>query len=72
MAVNFNELLEGTELSAEVRGSIQEAWESKLSEARESLTAELREEFAAPARRFGPKYWYGRGTNYFLNLYVRF
>jgi len=46
MAVTFNELLEGTELSEEVRGSIQEAWESKLSEARESLTAELREEFA--------------------------
>ena len=46
MAVNFNELLEGTELSEEVRGSIQEAWESKLSEARESMTAELREEFA--------------------------
>lgn len=46
MAVTFNELLEGTELSEEVRGSIQEAWESKLSEAREELTAELREEFA--------------------------
>ena len=46
MAVNFNELLEGTELSEEVRGSIQEAWESKISEAREEISAELREEFA--------------------------
>ena len=25
-----------------------------------------------PKRIFGPKYWYGRGTNYFLNLYFRF
>ena len=46
MAGTFNELLEGTELSEEVRGSIQEAWNSKLSEAKEQLTAELREEFA--------------------------
>ena len=46
MAVTFNELLEGTELSEEVRGSIQEAWESKISEAREEISAELREEFA--------------------------
>jgi len=46
MAVTFNELLEGTELSEEVRSSIQEAWESKISEAREELSAELREEFA--------------------------
>ena len=46
MAVTFNELLEGSGLSEEVRGSIQEAWESKISEAREELSAELREEFA--------------------------
>lgn len=46
MAVTFNELLEGTELSEEVRVSIQEAWESRLTEAKEALTAELREEFA--------------------------
>ena len=46
MAVTFNELLEGTGLSEEARGAIQEAWEGKLSEAREELTAELREEFA--------------------------
>jgi hypothetical protein len=46
MAVTFIELLEGTDLSEEMRSSIQEAWESKLSEAREEVTAELREEFA--------------------------
>lgn len=26
----------------------------------------------AEKRRFGPKYWYGRGTTYFLNTYIRF
>lgn len=46
MAVTFNELLEGAGLSEEARTSLQEAWESKLSEARDELTAELREEFA--------------------------
>lgn len=46
MAVKFNEILEGIELSEEVTSGIQEAWESKLVEAREELTAELREEFA--------------------------
>ncbi len=43
-----------------------------FEQSRNANFTELREEFAAPARRFGPKYWYGRGTNYFLNLYVRF
>ena len=33
---------------------------------------ELREDINNPKRVFGPKYWYGRGTNYFLNLYFRF
>lgn len=46
MAVTFNELLEGTNLSEEARETIQEAWESRLAEAREEMTAELREEFA--------------------------
>jgi len=46
MAVTFNDLLEGTELTEEVKTGLQEAWESKISEAREELTAELREEFA--------------------------
>lgn len=46
MAVTFNELLEGTNLSEEARETIQEAWESRLAEARDEMTAELREEFA--------------------------
>jgi hypothetical protein len=46
MAVTFNDLLEGVELTEEVKTVLQEAWESKVSEAKEELTAELREEFA--------------------------
>jgi hypothetical protein len=46
MAVTFNDLLEGTELTEEVKEGLQEAWEGKISEAREEITAELREEFA--------------------------
>ncbi|MFY0713428.1 TonB-dependent receptor [Seonamhaeicola sp. NFXS20] len=33
---------------------------------------ELRDDVASPKRVFGPKYWYGRGTNYFVNLNFRF
>ena len=33
---------------------------------------ELSADVNKPRRVFGPKYWYGRGTNYFLNLYFRF
>jgi hypothetical protein len=32
----------------------------------------LRDDVNLPIRQFGPKYWYGRGTNYFLNVYFRF
>jgi hypothetical protein len=32
----------------------------------------LLEDATAEMRRFGPKYWYGRGTTYFLNSYIRF
>jgi len=32
----------------------------------------LRDDNALVTRVFGPKYWYGRGTNYFLNVSVRF
>ena len=46
MAVTFNELLEGTNLSEEAQSTLQEAWESRLDEARTEMTAELREEFA--------------------------
>ena len=33
---------------------------------------ELRDDNANPKRVFGPKYWFGRGTNYFLNVSFRF
>ena len=32
----------------------------------------LSEDAANDTRVFGPKYWYGYGTTYYLNLYVRF
>ena len=32
----------------------------------------LIEDTSAPTRRFGPKYWFGRGTTYFMNLNLRF
>lgn len=46
MAVTFKDLLEGAELTEEVKSALEEAWELKVSEAKEELTAELREEFA--------------------------
>ena len=33
---------------------------------------ELLEDVNGAQRRFGPKYWYGRGTTFFLNTYIRF
>ncbi|MFC4721509.1 carboxypeptidase regulatory-like domain-containing protein [Geojedonia litorea] len=33
---------------------------------------ELRDDNANPIRVFGPKYWYGRGSTYFINTYFRF
>lgn len=32
----------------------------------------LRDDSNNPKRVFGSKYWYGRGTNYFVNVYLRF
>ena len=32
----------------------------------------LRDDVNLDIRRFGPKYWYGRGANYFVNCYLRF
>ncbi len=32
----------------------------------------LRDDVSLTKRVFGPKYWYGRGTNYFVNVYLRF
>lgn len=46
MTVKFSELLEGSELSEDVRATLQETWDSTLAEAKENQSAELREEFA--------------------------
>ena len=32
----------------------------------------LRDDVSLTKRVFGPKYWYGRGVNYFVNVYLRF
>ncbi|WP_299712548.1 carboxypeptidase-like regulatory domain-containing protein [uncultured Tenacibaculum sp.] len=33
---------------------------------------QLSEDFNRSQRLFGPRYWFGRGTNYFFNVYYRF
>lgn len=43
-----------------------------FEQSRNSNYRELRDDAANPKRVFGSKYWYGRGTTYFLNLNVRF
>lgn len=43
-----------------------------FEQSRSSNFRSLRDDFNNPTRVFGPRYWYGRGTNYFLNLYFRF
>jgi len=48
-------LLENDVVSEEVRQSIEEAWEAKITENRKAVTAELREEFAK-------KYEHDKGT----------
>lgn len=46
MAQEIDKILGSEVLSEDVKSSITEAWNTKLSEAREQITAELREEFA--------------------------
>lgn len=43
-----------------------------FEQSRNSNYRSLRDDTNNPTRVFGPKYWYGRGTNYFLNVYFRF
>jgi len=43
-----------------------------FEQGRNANYTELLEDVNSPKRRFGPKYWYGRGTNYFVNVYFRF
>jgi len=46
MAHAIEQLLSSEVLSEEVRSTLSEAWNAKLSEAREEITADLREEFS--------------------------
>ena len=41
-------------------------------QARAASYTNLLEESQRPTRNFGPKYWFGRGTTYYVNLNVRF
>ena len=43
-----------------------------FEQARAANYRELRDDKQLDTRVFGNKYWYGRGTNFFLNLYLRF
>jgi len=43
-----------------------------FEQARNANYRELRDDLNNPKRKFGPKYWYGRGANYFVNVYFRF
>ena len=43
-----------------------------FEQSRNSNFRSLRDDFNNPTRVFGSRYWYGRGTNYFLNVYFRF
>jgi hypothetical protein len=50
----------------------QEYKSGGFEQGRNANYRELRDDNANPKRVFGPKYWYGRGTTYFLNLNFRF
>lgn len=43
-----------------------------FEQARAANYRELRDDQQLDTRVFGNRYWYGRGTNFFLNLYFRF
>ncbi len=43
-----------------------------FEQARNANYRALRDDNTRPKRLFGPKYWYGRGTTYFVNLYLSF
>ncbi|MBC3758283.1 TonB-dependent receptor [Hyunsoonleella sp. SJ7] len=60
-------------LFASVNNLLDEVFKTGGFEAgRNANFRELREDKALDTPVFGPKYWYGRGTTYFLNLNYRF
>jgi hypothetical protein len=60
-------------LFASVNNILDKAYKSGgFEQGRNANYRELRDDNANPKRVFGPKYWYGRGTTYFVNLNFRF
>jgi hypothetical protein len=58
---------------ASVNNLLDEAYKTGgFEQGRNANYRELRDDNANPKRVFGPKYWYGRGATYFLNLNFRF
>ncbi|WP_294821510.1 TonB-dependent receptor [uncultured Flavobacterium sp.] len=43
-----------------------------FEQARNANFRQLSQDLAGPARSFGPKYFYGYGRNYFVNVYINF
>jgi hypothetical protein len=43
-----------------------------FQQARNANFLQLQDDKANPTQTFGPKYWYGNKTTYYLNLYLRF
>ena len=58
---------------ASINNILDEVYKSGgFEQGRNANYTNLRDDFNNPKRVFGPKYWYGRGTNYFVNVYFRF
>ena len=43
-----------------------------FEQARNANYQEIQQDMAGPNRSFGPKYFYGYGRTYFVNLYINF
>ncbi|WP_034042020.1 carboxypeptidase regulatory-like domain-containing protein [Wocania ichthyoenteri] len=60
-------------LFASVNNLLDEVYKTGgFEQGRNANFRELRDDKALETPVFGPKYWYGRGTTYFLNLNLRF
>ncbi|WP_341215211.1 TonB-dependent receptor [uncultured Wocania sp.] len=60
-------------LFASVNNVLDEVYKTGgFEQGRNANFRELRDDKALETPVFGPKYWYGRGTTYFLNLNLRF
>lgn len=60
-------------LFASINNVLNEVYKTGgFEQGRNANYRELRDDKALGTPVFGPKYWYGRGTNYFFNINVRF